>query len=200
MMRVAAALAALFVLLFQSGVDVAALALLGQVVLAMLALGVLGDLLGILVWLRGRTGVSAAEERSAEDRTIAPTIIVDGSNVMHWGGDPSQMVLTRVIAAIVAQGYRPHIYFDANAGYKLFDKFMSEAAMAQISGVLPTQVTVVPGGTPADPVLLEHAVSARVRVVTNDQFRDWKSQFPQIEKRGFLVEGRWQQGTPILNL
>ena len=200
MMRVAAALAALFVLLSLGGVDAAALALLGQIVLAMLALGVLGDVLGILLWLRQRTGVSGAAKQSSDSRDIAPTIIVDGSNVMHWGGEPSQMVLTRVIAEIVAQGHRPHIYFDANAGYKLFDKFMSEAAMAQISGVLPAQVTVVPGGTPADPVLLEHAVSARVRVVTNDQFRDWKSQFPQIAKKGFLVKGRWQQGTPILNL
>ncbi len=200
MMGIAAAFAALFVLLAQGGMAPERLTMLGQVTLAALALGVAFDVFCLL-----RRGVQRSTRvvprrvrRQGPGRK--PTIIVDGSNVLHWNGEPSQMVLTRVVKALVDKGERPHVYFDANVGYKLKGQFLGAPAMAAIIGLPARHVTVVDSGTPADPVLLDHAVRAGLRVVTNDRFLDWKSEYPDVGGRGFLVKGRWRQGTPMLRL
>ena len=196
MMPAAAALATLCVLLALGGAPVEALQRLAQVTLVALAGGVLWDVLRLL-----RPAPRRAPDQTGLDQAAdRPTIVVDGSNVMHWGGTPSRMVLTRVVAELVARGERPHVYFDANVGYKLADRFIDGPEMAGILQLPTDRVTVVDRGTPADPALLAHAVRARLRVVTNDRFIDWKPQFPQVGSPGFLVKGRWQEGTPMLRL
>ncbi len=53
-------------------------------------------------------------------------IVVDGSNVMHWGKEPSADVLRRVLRALEKKGYSPVIVFDANVGYVLGDRYYNE--------------------------------------------------------------------------
>lgn len=199
-MRMAAALSALFVLLALGGMDPAALRSLGLLTLAALAVGVLWDLLSLLRRALRRPLVIVPRRVKPQGPGRPPTIIVDGSNVMHWNGEPSELVLIRVVKQLLEKGERPHIYFDANVGYKLADRYFDNQHMAAMLALPIERVTVVDKGTPADPVLLEHAVAAGVRVLTNDRFLDWKTQFPQVGERGFLVKGRWQQGTPMLRL
>ena len=196
MMRVAAGAAALFVLLALGGADPAALRDLGLLVLAGLALGVCRDVFSLL--LRRRPADRNVPRRVPPRR--GPTILVDGSNVLHWNGAPSAKVLSRVVQTLQEKGERPHVYFDANAGYKLQDRYLGPAALGAMIGLPAGQVTVADSGTPADPLLLDHAARSRLRVVTNDQFRDWRVQYPVAARRGTLVKGRWQDGTPILRL
>ena len=199
MMPLAAALAALFVLLALGGADPAALTVLGQVALIALGLGLAWDVACFL--LRRRRGRVTPRRVPQADRRDRPTILVDGSNVMHWNDNaPSAVVVTRVVQALVARGERPHVYFDANAGYKLGDHFMDARALGKMVGLPPERITVADSGTPADPLLLDHAARARLRIVTNDRFKDWRVQFPGATARGALVKGRWQDGTPILRL
>ena len=124
-----------------------------------------------------------------------PVIVVDGSNVMHWQNDvPSVKSLTLVLSDLTARGFAPHVYFDANVGYKLFNREIDRGDLALQLDLRPSQITLAPSRTPADPLLIAHAIKAGVRVVSNDRFMDWREQFPQIRGKGFLVPGRVKGG------
>ena len=125
-------------------------------------------------------------------------VIVDGSNVMHWSGEPSLKVLSRVLKELEKRGLQPHVYFDANVGYTLFDRHVEPDELAEKLGLSPVQVTLAPSRTTADQVLLERAVSDGLRVVTNDRFLDWKQRFPKVAEKGFLIKGMWKDGGVIL--
>ena len=166
---------------------------LGKLVIgAFMALS-LGYLWRLRRWLK-----RGAAPKAAPRQRIGKPIVVDGSNVMHWGGDPSIMVLQRVVGALKERGYEPIVYFDANVGYKLSNKHICGREMATQLGLPAEDVTLAPSGTPADPILLKHAADDGRRVVTNDRFLDWKQDVPKLGDKGFLVKGRWQQGSVIL--
>jgi hypothetical protein len=109
---------------------------------------------------------------------------------MHWEDNtPHVEPLRRVVAALKAQGLDPGVVFDANAGWKLFGRYMGERELSQILGLPQDQVLVVPKGSPADPWLLTTAREFGARIVTNDHFRDWAAEHPEIARPGFLVHG-----------
>lgn len=122
-------------------------------------------------------------------------IVVDGSNVMHWGTDaPSLGILTRVLAELVKAEFVPVVFFDANVGYKVAGRHMDAAELALALGVSHRQVRVSPSGTPADPLLLDYATRNGLRVVSNDRFRDWTVTFRKLGTKGFLIRGRYAEG------
>ncbi|MBK0327608.1 hypothetical protein I5535_09885 [Rhodobacteraceae bacterium F11138] len=128
-------------------------------------------------------------------------IVVDGSNVMHWrGGNPSITTVRQVVQQLIAQGYAPMIWFDANVGYKIGDRYLGPVPLARALGVPVRQVFVVSKGTPADPLLLAAAEELQARVVSNDQFRDWAEDYPMIKGKGFLILGSMRNGKVALNL
>lgn len=126
------------------------------------------------------------------------SIVVDGSNVMHWGGEPSAQILNHVLVALGENGLDPMIFFDANVGYKLWGRHANARHIAPKIGVRSDRVVVAPSGTTADELLLEFAVRNGLRVVTNDRFLDWRVRFPRAGEKGFLVKGRWKQGSVVL--
>jgi hypothetical protein len=165
---------------------------LGKAVFASFGLLMLG-----YVWrLRGWFGRSTPHQPTVG--ITGRAVIVDGSNVMHWGGDPSIKVLSRVLKELQNRGLQPVVYFDANVGYKLFDKSIKPATLAAELGLPMAQIIVAPSRTPADEILLERAVNDGLRVVTNDRFLDWKQQFPKVSEKGFLIKGMWKEGSVIL--
>ncbi len=125
-------------------------------------------------------------------------IVVDGSNVMHWNGEPSALILNHVLVALDEKGLNPMVFFDANVGYKLWDRHANARHIAPEIGVKVDRVVVAPSGTTADELLLDFAVDNGLRVVTNDRFLDWRVQFPRAGERGFLVKGQWKQGSVVL--
>lgn len=119
-------------------------------------------------------------------------LVIDGSNVMHWNeGKPSLETLRDVIQNVRQQGYTPGIMFDANAGYLLTGKYLHDRALGRMLGVRTDHVMVVDKGTPADPAILQAARDLKARVVTNDRFRDWADEFPEVREKGHLISGRW---------
>ncbi|HBT00918.1 MAG TPA: hypothetical protein DEB47_13885, partial [Citreicella sp.] len=99
-----------------------------------------------------------------------------------------------------AQGYAPGVVFDANVGYKLSDRYLDGFALAKLLGLRRDRVTVVARGTPADGVILAAARDHKARVVTNDRYRDWTDQHPEVAENGYLVRGGYRAGRLWLNL
>ena len=125
------------------------------------------------------------------------SVVVDGSNVMHWGGDPSLKVLSRVLKELEIRGLEPVVYFDANVGYKLTGKHVKPAVLAADLGLSEDQVIYAPKRVPADEILLAHATRDKLRVVTNDKYLDWKQKFPKVGEKDFLIKGIWKEGSVI---
>ena len=127
--------------------------------------------------------------------------MIDGSNVMHWkGGDPDIATVTEVILKLTKLGYHPGVVFDANAGYLLTGQYEHDDALARAVGLPPDRVMVVDKGTQADPVLLQAARDFDSKVVTNDRFRDWEDDYPEIHSDGFLIKGHYIAGQLKLSI
>lgn len=128
-------------------------------------------------------------------------VIVDGSNVLHWKDNVAAIATVReVVAHLTARGFTPGVVFDANAGYKIADRYMHHYAMARQLGLPEDRVMVVPKGTPADPIVLAAARDHRARVVSNDRFRDWADAHPEVTKPGHLIRGGYRDGVLWLDL
>ncbi|MBN2907898.1 MAG: hypothetical protein JXJ18_14400 [Rhodobacteraceae bacterium] len=128
-------------------------------------------------------------------------IVVDGSNVMHWNDEtPALETVGRVVEALQGRGYAPVVWFDANVGYRVGQRYMGPRPLANALGLPERQVFVAPKGTPADPLLLRGSDRLKARVVTNDRFRDWVEDHPQVQEPGFLVRGHVRGGAVRLEL
>lgn len=126
-------------------------------------------------------------------------VLIDGSNVMHWdNGTPQISVVRDVAQALMAHGYTVAVIFDANAGYKLENRYMHDHALAKALGLPVAQVMVSPKGQPADGFLLHVARERRAPIVSNDRFRDWHEAFPEIAEPGRLIHGGFRDGAPYL--
>lgn len=176
----------LLVLLFAAA---AALAYPGQPSLLLAVAAVLGiGALGVAAGLLGRAIGRGLWRRAEPPR---PVIVVDGSNVMHWQGDvPTFEALDLVLSDLSARGFVPHVFFDANVGYKLAGRHVGARDLARALALPPSQIFVAPSRTPADPLLIAHALRVRARIVSNDRFRDWRDDFPALGDKGVLVPGR----------
>jgi hypothetical protein len=139
--------------------------------------------------------------RPARARKDPAWIVIDGSNVMHWGGDsPCIEPVREVVTHLEGLGFTPGVIFDANAGHLLRGRYCHDHVMGKMVGLPPERVMVVDKGTPADPTILQEARDLNARVVTNDRYRDWAERFPDIRRPGFLVRGGFRKGRIWLDL
>jgi hypothetical protein len=128
-------------------------------------------------------------------------IIVDGSNVMYWKDNtPKVEPLLDVIHLLRSQGLSVVVFFDANAGHLLAGRYLHHDAFAKLLKHPEKHIMVVPKGTPADPYILKAAQGYRARIVTNDQFRDWAEEYPDVGNAGFLIKGEYRSGQLSLDL
>jgi len=139
--------------------------------------------------------------KRADPKAALRLILIDGSNVMHWRDNTPQIETVReVVTHLTALGYTPMVMFDANAGYLLAGRYQHDGALAERLGLLSKNVLVVPKGTPADPMLLNVARDYKARIVTNDRFRDWADDHPEVHEPGFLIRGGYHEGKLSLEL
>lgn len=137
-------------------------------------------------------------KRTPENR---PYAVVDGSNVMHWRDNtPDLGTVIATVDILQARGYRTGVIFDANAGYKLTNRYQDDAQLAYLLGLPATDVFVVPKGQQADPFLLDFASNSDAIVVSNDRFRDRIADYPALSAPGRLIRGGWQDGKVNLTL
>jgi len=149
----------------------------------------------ILLWKARRSG------RDADRKAAARWVVIDGSNVMHWAdGTPRLEPLRDVIAELERRGFTPGVVFDANAGHLLQGRYQHDRALGRSLGLPTDRIMVVDKGMPADPMILTAARDMGGRVVTNDRYRDWAAQFPEVQERGFLIRGGYRAGQLWLDL
>lgn len=128
-------------------------------------------------------------------------LIIDGSNVMHWkDGTPQIETLRDVVRHVSALGFSPGVVFDANAGHILAGKYQHHYAMGQHLGLPEARVMVVDKGTPADPTILAAARDLGARIVSNDRYKDWADQHPEVRVAGHLIKGGYRDGKLWLDL
>ena len=150
----------------------------------------------LLLLSRRDKAVPDVEENVAqEDKVPSNAIVVDGSNVMYWGGEPSPLNLSLVLRTIEKKGYAPIVFFDANVGYVLGDHYYDELKLALVTGVAKEHICVVDKGVVADQAILAFSKDHKLRIVTNDRYRDWRGQFPHVKRKGALVKGTCQSGS-----
>lgn len=161
----------------------------------------------VLVSLNRRPKPRHRHDRRRADRPSRPIargvplnwVVVDGSNVMHWQDNtPSLGPILKVVNDLRARGFDPGVVFDANAGWKLFGRYLNESEFGRMLGLPDDQVLVVPKGTQADPYILYTARRFNARIVTNDRFRDWTEAHPEITQPGFLIRGEMQGDAVLL--
>jgi len=140
--------------------------------------------------------------RSARARKAATKwVILDGSNVMHWkDGKPAIAPVLEVTRYLSERGFTPGVVFDANAGYLISGRYLHDSGFSHMLELPKDRVMVVPKGTPADPIILAAARNHGAQVVTNDQFRDWADDFPEVQNPGFVIRGGYRSGKLWLNL
>ena len=149
----------------------------------------------LLLLSRRDRGVPDVEEHAPqEDEVPSNAIVVDGSNVMYWGGEPSPVVLSLVLRSLENKGYAPIVFFDANVGYVLGDRYYDELKLALLTGITKAHICVVHKGVVADEAILAFSKDHKLRIVTNDNYRDWRVQFPHTQKKGQLVKGTFSEG------
>lgn len=154
-----------------------------------------------IIALRGAGRAQPPRTPRPKRRRKGRPIVVDGSNVMHWKDQVARLdVLREVVRVLDAQGYRPGVVFDANAGYKLQGRYLDDRPLARMLGLPEDQVLVVQKGSPADPVILQTARALGARIVTNDRYRDWAATYPEVTQPGHLVRGGYQDGRLVLRL
>lgn len=133
--------------------------------------------------------------RRVTPKASGPRVVIDGSNVMHWNGaEPRLTTVQEVVATLRTQGYQPGVVFDANAGYKLTDSYMDDRDFAELLNLPGDCVVVVAKGEPADPTILAAARDLKAKVITNDRFRDWADDFPEVATPGTLIKGGYDRG------
>ncbi|MEP3675261.1 hypothetical protein [Sulfitobacter sp.] len=112
-------------------------------------------------------------------------ISIDGSNVLFWQVGQKRGDLPAVVArALIARRFAPVVYFDHSIG-----RHMSRCQLDALAELVP--IVIADKGTPADILLLE--TIAQGQIISNDRFRDWRAQFPQL-RNDRLVTGRIEQG------
>ncbi len=128
-------------------------------------------------------------------------IVVDGSNVMYWnGGVPKLETVFAVLERLRVEGFDAGVMFDANAGYLLEGRHRNDEALARDLGLPASRVMVMHKGVQADGYILKSARDLQARVVTNDRYRDWATDYPEVAVSGHLIQGGFRDGKLWLDL
>ncbi|AWD22336.1 NYN domain-containing protein [Pseudogemmobacter blasticus] len=158
---------------------------------------VLAAVASFVLALRAARGPSPAtrdagqKRRPSRGKRATPRwIIVDGSNVLYWNPvGPSLATVSDVLRLLESQGFQPVIWFDANVGYKVGGDWMGPWELSKVLNLPQKQILVAAKGQPADPLVLAEARKRRASVVSNDRFRDWAEDHPEVTRPGFLIRG-----------
>ncbi|UYV36159.1 hypothetical protein N4R57_14120 [Rhodobacteraceae bacterium D3-12] len=114
---------------------------------------------------------------------------------MYWRDNtPKLETVIELITLLHAKGYQIGVIFDASAGHVLFGRYLDDAPFAARLGIAVEECFVVPKGTVADEYILKSARDLGTRIVTNDRYRDWADQFPEVHKKGHLIRGHYEKG------
>lgn len=127
-------------------------------------------------------------------------VVIDGSNVMFWQDETPRLdAVAAVVGEVRRVGMKPLVWFDANAGYRVANRYMGPRDLSRALGLPAKQVRIAPSGKVADPLILGDAARLGTGVITNDRFRDWAGDYPAVRVPGVLVPGRVTDGVALLD-
>ncbi|QUJ76659.1 hypothetical protein KDD17_00860 [Sulfitobacter albidus] len=110
-------------------------------------------------------------------------ILVDASNVLFWQGGGARLDTLKIVAsALCARRFVPELIFDFRVG-------LAVEEVALHLGLDAHCVQIAPEGAAADALLLDRAEQSGAQIVTRDQYRDWRDNYPAL-RRDWLVSGR----------
>jgi hypothetical protein len=122
--------------------------------------------------------------------------VLDGMNICCWSSYDEQLpdlaILLTLCNALAEDGLPFFCFFDANTPYLLHETAGQDAAEAyteMFHGGLSSQFVEVPGRARADEFVLQKANSDNGHIISNDQFRQYKSQYPWLSHGHRLVKG-----------
>ena len=109
-------------------------------------------------------------------------VIVDASNVAHFGKDkegekPSLDNLLKAVEALEKLGYEPFPIADASLRHEIDEKEKFNELLEK------GKVQQVPSGTTADHFILKIAEDEDCKILSNDNFREYKDEFQDISNR-----------------
>jgi hypothetical protein len=136
------------------------------------------------------------EVRAKKKTSVKPetNIVIDGTNVIFWGGDASLGTLREVVDHLREKAIMPYVFFDASSRHLLRDATLDERAFAKALDLPKERIMVCPGQTQADDFILKFAREQNLAVVSNDQFRDRANAVAGLK----LVKGVVADGYPVL--
>lgn len=122
-------------------------------------------------------------------------VIIDGNNILRYGKEYNLIEygtewcvpqITALIAALDAHGIEWHCFFDANCMFKIKET-CSKEHFEDFKSLLKAnhkKFSVVPGGTKADPWILDMADDEGLKIITNDLYRDaeYQAKHPWLQR------------------
>lgn len=108
-------------------------------------------------------------------------IVVDGSNVAYLEqtqqGKPKVGNISAVDEALREKGFTPIIFVDARLRYDIDQPDQLEQLLVQ------QQIRQTPADTDGDYFVLEYAARYDAKIVSNDQFNEFREKFTWIDQR-----------------
>jgi hypothetical protein len=130
-------------------------------------------------------------------------ILIDGANVA-WeaptADKPPRPRISNIISvkqAVATLGFAPIIIVDASLKHHIDDPDQLETLFAS------AKVLQAPSGTVADYFLLRTAEEREAQIVSNDEFEQYRAEFPWIKRRRvpyMIISGSVQLYLPKLSL
>ena len=132
-------------------------------------------------------------------RLDAKTVIIDGSNIYHFGlsHDLGTQPLALVARQLRAEGYRVVCFFDANIFYRLEEHGIVakgqrhlQSTLESLFGLRRDEIYVVPSGVDADEYILMSLKHLPLSfALTNDRYRDYAKRFAEVMKGNLWRKG-----------
>jgi len=128
-------------------------------------------------------------ETNPEPKKFPNTYAIDGSNIARVNNGFSLEVVRALVRALSVEGNNVRVFFDANigflakqAGYVGHGNSLTDKEIADYLEIPNSNVTIVPGGTAADPWILKWAKHAHAFTISNDRYRDHQASFPDFDE------------------
>lgn len=136
------------------------------------------------------------EVRKVKAPRIKPStdIIVDGTNVIFWDGQPNLTSLRLVVDYLQTKGFMPYVFLDGSSRYLVRDALLDEEGYAKALGLKKERVMLCPDRTQSDAFITAFARDHDLAVITNDQL-DTRARGAGNLK---LIKGVLADGHPVL--
>lgn len=121
-------------------------------------------------------------------------IVVDGTNVIFWGGYANLGNLRMVVDHLREKAIMPYVFFDSSSRHLARDAIVDEEGFSKALGLERDRVMICPSRTEADDFIARFARDQQLAIVSNDDFKDHLLEYKGLK----VVRGMIADGHPML--